>query len=53
MRCSAEMEWRHGTWQCPGCKLKLGCCEGLPCRGDGEAGDRDGEPESGLAPIGR
>ena len=29
-RCSAEMEWRHGTWQCPRCRLKLGCCEGEP-----------------------
>jgi len=29
IRCSAEMEWRHGTWQCPRCKLKLGCCEGV------------------------
>jgi hypothetical protein len=24
------MEWRHGTWQCPRCKFKLGCCEGEP-----------------------
>jgi len=22
------MEWRHGTWQCAKCRLKLGCCEG-------------------------
>jgi hypothetical protein len=22
------MEWRHGTWQCPRCRLKVGCCEG-------------------------
>jgi hypothetical protein len=22
------MEWRHGTWQCPRCRFKLGCCEG-------------------------
>jgi transposase len=28
LRCSAEMEWRHGTWQCPRCRFKLGCCEG-------------------------
>jgi len=28
LRCSAEMEWRHGTWECPHCRLKLGCCEG-------------------------
>jgi hypothetical protein len=27
-RCGASMEWRHGTWQCGLCKLKLGCCEG-------------------------
>ena len=24
------MSWVHGTWQCPACKLKLGCCEGEP-----------------------
>ncbi len=29
-RCATKMEWRHGTWQCPCCKLKLGCCEGEP-----------------------
>jgi hypothetical protein len=28
LRCGAEMEWRQSTWQCPRCKLKLGCCEG-------------------------
>jgi DNA-directed RNA polymerase subunit RPC12/RpoP len=28
LRCGTPMEWRHGTWQCPRCKLKLGCCEG-------------------------
>ena len=28
LRCSADMEWRHGTWQCPRCRFKLGCCEG-------------------------
>ncbi len=22
------MEWRQGTWQCPRCRFKLGCCEG-------------------------
>jgi hypothetical protein len=22
------MEWRHGTWQCPRCRYKIGCCEG-------------------------
>jgi hypothetical protein len=30
LRCSAEMEWRHGTWQCARCRFKLGCCEGEP-----------------------
>src|SRR5205823_10175202 len=30
LRCGAEMEWRHGTWQCTRCRLKLGCCEGEP-----------------------
>src|SRR5215203_5262610 len=29
-RCPVEMEWRHGTWQCPRCRFKLGCCEGEP-----------------------
>jgi len=29
-RCGAEMEWRHGTWQCARCRFKLGCCEGEP-----------------------
>jgi hypothetical protein len=28
MRCGAAMEWRHGTWQCPRCRFKIGCCEG-------------------------
>ena len=28
LRCGAKMEWRHGTWQCPKCRFKLGCCEG-------------------------
>ena len=28
LRCGAVMEWRHQTWQCPRCGLKLGCCEG-------------------------
>ena len=28
LRCAASMEWRHGTWQCPRCRFKLGCCEG-------------------------
>jgi hypothetical protein len=29
-RCGANMEWRHGTWQCGRCHFKLGCCEGDP-----------------------
>jgi len=24
------MAFVHGTWQCPNCKFKLGCCEGDP-----------------------
>lgn len=28
LRCGAAMEWRHGTFQCPHCRFKLGCCEG-------------------------
>jgi len=28
LRCSAAMEWRHQTWQCPMCRFKIGCCEG-------------------------
>jgi rubrerythrin len=28
LRCGAAMEWRHGTWQCPRCRFKIGCCEG-------------------------
>jgi hypothetical protein len=31
LRCSAPMEWRHQTWQCPVCRFKLGCCEGERC----------------------
>jgi rubrerythrin len=31
LRCSAPMEWRHQTWQCPVCRFKLGCCEGQDC----------------------
>jgi hypothetical protein len=30
LRCGAAMEWRHQTWQCARCGLKLGCCEGEP-----------------------
>ena len=36
-RCSAPMEWRHGTWQCARCRFKLGCCEGEPQTPDGGA----------------
>jgi hypothetical protein len=36
-RCAHEMRWVHGTWQCPRCKLKLGCCEGEPQSCDAEA----------------
>jgi hypothetical protein len=28
LRCGAGMEWRHGTFQCPRCRFKIGCCEG-------------------------
>ena len=28
LRCGAHMEWRHGTFQCPRCRFKVGCCEG-------------------------
>jgi len=28
LRCGAAMDWRHGTWQCPRCRFKIGCCEG-------------------------
>ena len=28
-RCDTEMEWRHQTFQCPHCKLKVGCCQGV------------------------
>jgi hypothetical protein len=28
LRCGTEMEWRHGSWQCSKCRLKLGCCDG-------------------------
>ncbi|CAN5804799.1 hypothetical protein BH20ACT14_BH20ACT14_09900 [soil metagenome] len=28
LRCGAAMEWRHGTFQCPKCRFKVGCCEG-------------------------
>jgi hypothetical protein len=40
LRCTAAMEWRHGTWQCPRCRLKLGCCEGEPQQCDAEAPPR-------------
>jgi hypothetical protein len=29
-RCPTPMAWVHGTWQCPRCRFKLGCCEGDP-----------------------
>ena len=29
-RCPTPMAFVHGTWQCPRCKFKLGCCEGDP-----------------------
>jgi hypothetical protein len=28
-RCGAEMIWVHQSMQCPRCKLKLGCCQGV------------------------
>ena len=40
LRCSAGMEWRHGTWQCPRCRFKLGCCEGETGECDGRAAAR-------------
>lgn len=40
LRCGAEMEWRHQTWQCGRCRFKLGCCEGDvgECAGQATAG---------------
>jgi hypothetical protein len=29
-RCPTPMIWLQGTWQCPKCHFKLGCCEGEP-----------------------
>ena len=29
-RCPTPMAFVHGTWQCPRCRFKLGCCEGDP-----------------------
>jgi hypothetical protein len=29
-RCPTPMAFVHGTWMCPNCKFKLGCCEGDP-----------------------
>ena len=29
-RCPTPMVWLQGTWQCPRCHFKLGCCEGEP-----------------------
>lgn len=39
LRCGALMEWRHGTFQCPRCRFKVGCCEGETgdCRPSAEA----------------
>jgi hypothetical protein len=28
LRCGAALECRHASFQCPRCRLKLGCCEG-------------------------
>jgi hypothetical protein len=41
-RCPTTMVWVHGTWQCPRCKFKLGCCEGDPqtCDVRSDAGPR-------------
>ena len=43
-RCGAAMNWLHQTWQCPRCRLKLGCCEGdggrVPRVGLAEGRDR-------------
>jgi len=32
LRCAAAIEWRHQTWQCAKCGLKLGCCQGEDCQ---------------------
>jgi len=39
----------HGTWQCPRCKFKLGCCEGdpqTPCDVSSDAGQRPLRPST-------
>ena len=45
-RCPTPMAWVHGTWQCPRCRFKLGCCEGdpqTPCDAQiQDAGSQDG-----------
>jgi len=43
------MEWRHGTWQCPRCRFKLGCCEGEPqsCFTSSSQQAEDGDRRSG------
>jgi hypothetical protein len=44
-RCPTPMAWVHGTWQCPRCRFKLGCCEGdpqTPCDQEREADSQDG-----------
>jgi hypothetical protein len=29
-RCPTPMAFVHGSWRCPRCKFKIGCCEGDP-----------------------
>ncbi len=48
-RCPTPMAWVHGTWQCPRCKFKLGCCEGdpqTPCHVRGETDQRGLSPST-------
>jgi hypothetical protein len=46
-RCPTPMAWVHGTWQCPRCKFKLGCCEGDPQSCDlDDAGQREPTPST-------
>jgi hypothetical protein len=42
------MEWRHGTWQCPRCRFKLGCCEGEPQSCAAPTSGASGEPRADL-----
>ena len=55
LRCGAEMEWRHETWQCPRCRFKLGCCEGEPqsCAAEPLRPARGAELEVADAPRSR